>query len=99
VSQVAIRLVRAAHAASVKPDDIEDFVMARAADEGVAGWNLAALRTLVDPTEGIILERDGSRDTYVNGHHRAQAMLDTGVRHTVVVRNVEATPSPEQPHS
>jgi hypothetical protein len=57
--------------------------MARAEAEGVGGgWELEALDSLVDPTVGIFVERDGARLVYVNGQHRAQAMLDAGVRRT-----------------
>jgi hypothetical protein len=54
--------------------------------DGVSPWELAALDSLVDPTVGIFVERDGTRSIYVNGQHRAQAMLDAGVRRTLVVR-------------
>jgi hypothetical protein len=75
----------------VPEDEIDTFVTARAEAEGVAGWELEALDSLVDPTVGIFVERDGARLVYVNGQHRAQAMLDAGVRRTLTVEYWEET--------
>lgn len=52
----------------------------------MTGWELDALGTLTDPADGIQIEHsDGSR-FYINGQHKAQAMLDQGVRRTVTIR-------------
>jgi hypothetical protein len=93
VSRIAIRLVREASASDVPEDEIDTFVTARAQAEGVAGWELDALDSLVDPTVGIFVEQDGARLVYVNGQHRAQAMLDAGVRRTLTVEYGEETPT------
>jgi hypothetical protein len=52
--------------------------------EGVQGWQLEAMGSLVDPGKAIRLYNNGSE--YFNGQHRAQALLDTGVRETLIVR-------------
>jgi hypothetical protein len=93
VSRTAIRLVREAKASNVPEDEIARVVVARAESDGVSGWKLAALDSLVDPTVGIFVDRDGTSSFYVNGQHRAQAMLDAGVRRTLIVRYWEEMPT------
>lgn len=51
-----------------------------ARDENLDNWTLAAVESLlIDPIQP---DRDGGG--YINGRHRSQAMLDAGVRRTVV---------------
>jgi hypothetical protein len=87
VSAAAIRLVRAAQRQGIAADDdIREYVLARARATGMTGWELDALATLVDVDDGIqIDDSDGDR-FYINGQHKAQAMLEQGVRRTVTIR-------------
>ncbi|WP_426504407.1 hypothetical protein ACPPVO_43540 [Dactylosporangium sp. McL0621] len=54
-----------------------------ARDERVDAWALTAAKSLlcdpIQPTRG-----DDGHGFYVNGRHRSQAMLDAGVRWTLV---------------
>jgi hypothetical protein len=92
VSNIAIRLVGEAQASGIEDDAIETFVIVRAKADGVTGWELEALHSLVVPTIGIFVERDGSDLVYVNGQHPAQAMIDAGVRRTLTVEYWDEMP-------
>jgi hypothetical protein len=88
VSETAIRLVRQSQRNAVPADDIASHVLAQAETEGLTGWELDALDTIVSPADGIQIEPDGDGDGhrfYINGQHRAQALLDAGVRRTIVI--------------
>ncbi|MGP3920550.1 hypothetical protein [Nonomuraea sp. 10N515B] len=95
VSATAIRLVRQAQHAGVAAHDIHDFVRDAAQAEGLSGWELDALHTLVCPGDGIQLTVPaGHRRTfYINGQHKSQALLDAGVRRTIVIDWVAPTPT------
>ncbi|GAA2212518.1 hypothetical protein GCM10009850_079800 [Nonomuraea monospora] len=58
------------------------------------GWELDALNAPACPEGGIRLSvHAGCRDTsYVNGQHKGQALLDAGVRRTLVVDWVTLPP-------
>jgi hypothetical protein len=84
VSRLAARLVRQARQEGAVGNDVADRARAAAAAAGVAGWEAEALDSLLMPYDGLILERDDDlRRVYVNGQHRAQALLDAGVHRTV----------------
>lgn len=83
VSEAAVRLLQAARDAAVPPDEIAGNAHDGAVTAGMHGWELQALDSLFDPAKAI---RVGTRG-YVNGQHRAEAMLDAGVRRTVVLLN------------
>lgn len=86
VSAAAIRFVRTGQRQGIAADDIREHVLAQARATGMTGWELDALATLVDVSDGIqIDDSDGDR-FYINGQHKAQAMLDQGVRRTVTIR-------------
>lgn len=86
VTAAAIRLVRRAQATTSDSDVIYDAVMNQAKAEHMEGWALAALDSLVMAGGGIQVERDDDgRRWYVNGQHRAQALLDAGVRRTITI--------------
>lgn len=102
VSRTAIRLVREAVANDVPEDEIYEVVQDRAETEGVNGWDLAALDSLVNPYAGIFVARrpfhaehgrTRTHSFYVNGRHRVQAMLGAGVRRTLVVTYWEEEPT------
>ncbi|MFD9606503.1 hypothetical protein [Streptomyces sp. NPDC059970] len=69
-------------------DDMREFAVAHAAAAGATAWETEALATLFDTGDAIQPDRDVR---YINGQHRSQAMLEAGVRRTVVLRHVSAT--------
>ncbi len=87
VSATAVRLLVQAQQDGVDLDDVGVHVHGQAMAEGLTGWDLEALSTLISLGDGIAVEQDDDgHDQYINGQHRAQAMLDAGVRTTVVLR-------------
>jgi len=86
VSAVAIRLVRQAQAAGVAHDELEAFLMGHADFEKLSAWEQAALWSLLFDTIRPYKPWP-FRDGYNNGQHRAQAMIDAGVRRTLVERD------------
>ncbi len=87
VSAAAVRLVTQAQQDGLDVKDIDVHVYGQAMHEGMSGWELEALGTLASLGDGIALEEnDDGDEVYINGQHRAQAMLDAGVRDTVVLR-------------
>jgi hypothetical protein len=95
VCAIAIRLVRQAQRAGVAAHDVRDFVHEAAQAEGLSGWELDALATLICPGDGIQLDVPAGyrRTFYINGQHRSQALLDAGVRRTIVIDWVTPTPT------
>ncbi|MGP3777131.1 hypothetical protein ACTWJ8_40485 (plasmid) [Streptomyces sp. SDT5-1] len=85
VNALALEVLRRARAQGVVADDMEDFAAAQAAEAGASMWQTEALSTLFDPTVAIQPDSEGG---YINGQHRAQAMLEAGVRRTVVLEHV-----------
>lgn len=59
VSETAIRLVRQSQRNAVPADGMASHVLAQAEAEGLTGWELDALDTIVSPADGIQIERDG----------------------------------------
>lgn len=88
VSTLALQVLRRARAQGVEPDDMEEFAIAHAAAAGVTGWQVEALATLFNTDDAI---QPSSETGYVNGQHRTQAMIEAGVRRTVVLRTVDET--------
>jgi hypothetical protein len=87
VSKTAIALVCQAQRAGVTGEEIYEHVRAQAEAAGMSGWELGALKALVSYADGIQVDtcEDGSR-FYINGQHKTRAMLDEGVRRTIVIR-------------
>jgi hypothetical protein len=87
VSRTAITLVRRAQRDGVVGEDIYQQVMAQARTAGITGWQLDALDSLMDSDDGIQLDTsaDGKR-FFINGQHKTRAMLDQGVRRTIIVQ-------------
>ncbi|MFD0686023.1 hypothetical protein [Actinomadura fibrosa] len=82
----AAALVRQAEAEDVPADELAGRVITLAAKiQALPAWQREAIGALVmDP---IIVERDGRG--YVNGQHRAQALLDQGARRVLVLRYLD----------
>jgi len=80
VNRMAISALAEATRANVAAEDMVDFAQERATAAGADPWQRQALDSLFsDPIEP-------APDGYVNGQHRAEGMLDAGVRRTVVAR-------------
>jgi hypothetical protein len=81
VSDVAIGLVRGAEAEHVDGEELWEWASERLEPHGLTDWESEALLTLFNTADAIQPNGAGG---YINGQHRAQAMLDQGVRRTVV---------------
>ncbi|MDH2426441.1 hypothetical protein [Sphaerisporangium sp. TRM90804] len=82
-----IRLVRRAQRDGVAVEDVHQAVLDAAEGEGMSEWEVDAVASLASLADAIQVTRfAGWRTTsYINGQHRAQAMLEAGVRCTVTV--------------
>jgi hypothetical protein len=80
VSQLAVRLLSEARRAAVDDREFYHWAMDHPAVLGLSDWQTRALASLLSP--GIAIDAD--RRGYGNGNHRVRAMLDAGVRRTVV---------------
>ncbi|MFF8994502.1 hypothetical protein ACF09H_32180 [Streptomyces sp. NPDC014983] len=85
VNALALEVLRRARAQDVDGDDMEAFAVAQATAAGAGEWQTQALATLFSLADAI---QPDSETGYINGQHRAQAMLEAGVRRTVVLRHV-----------
>jgi hypothetical protein len=88
VNAMALQVLERAQAQSVDPDDMEEFANVHAAAAGATRWQTEALATLFNTADAI---QPASEAGYINGQHRAQAMLEAGVRRTVVLHHVYET--------
>jgi hypothetical protein len=86
VNAMALEVLERARAQSVDPDDMEEFATAHATTAGATRWQTEALATLFNIADAI---QPSSETGYINGQHRAQAMLEAGVRRTVVLHHVD----------
>ena len=87
VAETAVRLVRRAQGEGYEGARIGERAMDIADDEGIDGWYLDALMSLVEAGMAIQVHRDAAGErSYIDGRHRVTAMLDAGVRETVVAR-------------
>ncbi|MGW2272592.1 hypothetical protein [Streptomyces yangpuensis] len=85
VNAMALQVLRGARAQSLRAEDVEEFAVAYAALVGATDWETEALATLFNTWDAIQPDSEGG---YINGQHRSQAMLEAGVRRTVVLRHV-----------
>lgn len=85
VNKRAIRFLRQAQRAGVATDELVGYVGGRASAEGITGWELKALDSLFSDPMGVQRAYGDWRRSYVNSQHRTQAMLDAGVRRTILV--------------
>jgi hypothetical protein len=85
ISSAAIPFVVTAQRQGVRAYDIHNHVLAQARTAGMTGRELEALDTLTNPADGIQIEDRGGSPFYINGQHKAQAMLDQGIRRTITI--------------
>ena len=93
-SETAIRLLAQANAEGVDGEPAADRVMELAEAEGISETDADALRCLVDTCDPLMLDDEGG---IYGGRHRIQAMIDQGVRRTVLLRLVLLDPTTRQP--
>ncbi|MFD9030763.1 hypothetical protein ACFVZW_06325 [Streptomyces sp. NPDC059567] len=86
VNAMALQVLEQAQTQSVDPYDMEEFALAHATEAGATNWQTEALATLCNVWDAIMPDNEVR---YVNGQHRSQAMLDAGVRRTVVLHHIE----------
>ncbi|MBN1170611.1 MAG: hypothetical protein JXA67_00375 [Micromonosporaceae bacterium] len=89
-SETAIRLLGQAHAEGATGELAGRRVVELAKTEGLGQADVAAVECLVDTLDPISLDDDGE---IYEGRHRIQAMIDQGVRRTVVLRLVLLDPT------
>ncbi|MFD9596789.1 hypothetical protein ACFWA9_29130 [Kitasatospora sp. NPDC059973] len=85
VNRMALAFLAEGVEAGVAVEDMARFADERSAAAGADKWQRQALDSLFSLAVAITPSEGGG---FVNGQHRAQAMLDAGVRRTVVVRDV-----------
>jgi hypothetical protein len=85
VNELALAILAAGVEAGIKAEDMAEFADGRAVEAGASSWQRQALDSLFGLGAAIMPDGEGG---YVNGQHRARAMMDAGVRRTVVVRDV-----------
>ncbi|MFM9633282.1 MULTISPECIES: hypothetical protein [Streptomyces] len=88
VNAMGLEVLREAHAQDVDPEGMEGFATAHAAAAGATRWQTEALATLFNTANAIQPDKEVR---YINGQHRSQAMLEAGVRRTVVLHHVYET--------
>lgn len=88
VSAAAIRIVRRARREGLAGEAIGERADELAEPQGLTGEEELALAELLTDHSGIQPGRRAllGRRYYTNGRHRTSAMLDSGVRRTVVIR-------------
>lgn len=87
VSRVAVRLTAQARTSGVAFDETVGYVLSQPAARALTGWEQQALYSLMTDTIRPYSSWP-RRKGYNNGQHRAQAMIDAGVRRTLVERRV-----------
>ncbi|MEV0734286.1 hypothetical protein [Polymorphospora sp. NPDC050346] len=93
-SEAAIRLLSRATAEGLTGEELAERVIALAVAEGTGDRDVEAIRCLVSTVDPLMLDDDGG---IYEGRHRIQAMIDQGVRRTVLVRLVLIDPTTGQP--
>lgn len=81
-TRAAIAFLRQAQRAGIPSDDIADHVNTLAEEAALPSWEREAIDSLIEPSIAISLLNSGKG--YINGQHRSQALLDMGVRRTIV---------------
>jgi hypothetical protein len=92
VSALAVKLLGTARRSGIEDAQFYAWAVDEAAAHDLTEWQTSALKTLLNPAVSIHVGKGG----YTNGNHRARAMLDAGVRRTVVT-DLEALPPAPTP--
>lgn len=89
-SETAIRLLEQAKAEGIDGEPAGERVVELAEAEGISETDADAVRCLVDTCDPLMLDDEGG---IYGGRHRIQAMIDQGVRRTVLLRLVLLDPT------
>ena len=89
VCETAIRYLEELHAEGV--DDLSEQkhqILRRSRSDDLTPWERQALKVLLHDDIAILepVDREWRVNAYINGRHRSQAMIDAGVRRTLIVR-------------
>ncbi|MFF3326499.1 hypothetical protein [Streptomyces sp. NPDC002889] len=87
VAAMALDVLKRARAQRVAADDMEQYAVEQAAAARATAWQTQALATLFSTADAI---QPDSQAGYINGQHRAQALLEAGVHRIVVLRTLTA---------
>ncbi|MEU4154228.1 hypothetical protein [Streptomyces sp. NPDC026659] len=82
VTRLAVTALDRARREVVPHDELADLVDRYAQAEGTSEWQRQALESLFRPAVAVQPDGEGG---YINGQHRVQALMDAGVRRTVVL--------------
>jgi hypothetical protein len=83
VSETAIRLLGTAQGEGLTAEDSAGRVTELAEAEGLSERDIEAIHCLVSTTDRLMLDDEGG---IYGGRHRIQAMIDQGVRRTILLR-------------
>lgn len=92
VTRHAITALHRARRDGVPAEELEDYADRYAQTTGITPWQRQALASLFSLGDAIQPDEEGG---YVNGQHRSQVLMDTGVRRTVVLLHRWPPPSTE----
>ncbi len=93
-SETAIRLLAIAQGERLDGEEASDRVSKLAETERLSESDIAAIHCLVSTADPLMLDDEG----YIyGGRHRIQAMIDQGVKRTILVRHVLLDPATRQP--
>ena len=93
-SETAIRLLEQAKAEGIDGESASERVVELAEAEGISEKDADAVGCLVDTCDPLMLDDEGG---IYGGRHRIQAMINQGVRRTVLLRLVLLDPTTGQP--
>lgn len=89
VNHMALAVLSSAQHEGVPAEETAGYACEYAVAAGASEWEREVLRTLYCLGDAIQPSGDGYvSNGFINGQHRVQAMLDAGVRRTVVLRHV-----------
>ncbi len=86
-SETAIRLLGIAQGEGLEGEEASDRVTELARAEQLSKGDIKAIRCLVSTSAPLMLH-DDERFIYADGRHRIQAMIDQGVKRTILLRLV-----------
>ncbi|MGW6796795.1 hypothetical protein [Streptomyces chartreusis] len=89
VNRMALDALSRAQQEGVTAEDMANYASEYAVAVGASQWEKEVLRTLYSIADAIQPSGDGYiSNGFINGQHRVQAMVDAGVRRTVVLRHL-----------
>lgn len=92
-TRLALAIFDLARRNDISAEELATYADRHAEAAGASGWQREALESLFSPALAIQPDDEGH---YVNGQHRAQALMDAGVRRTVVLVHRWPETSPQR---